>query len=124
MFLLKFLKITDKRYLNALSQAGTIGLHMVSGIVVGVAIGYALDKWFDTSPACLLIFLAVGIAAGFKNVYVDTKRLLAAQKKEDEEYFAASTRGAADKGRESGDAGPKENMGGNGQTRPRNGNGG
>ena len=93
MFLLKFLNITDKRYLNALSQAGTIGLHMVSGIVVGGAIGYALDKWLETGPVCLLIFLAVGIAAGFKNVYVDTRRLLAAQKKEDEEYFAASSSG-------------------------------
>lgn len=93
MFLLKFLNITDKRYLNALSQAGTIGLHLVSGIVVGGAIGYGLDKWLETGPTCLLIFLAVGIVAGFKNVYVDTRRLLAAQKKEDEEYFAASSSG-------------------------------
>ena len=95
MLLLKFLNITDKRYLNALSQAGTIGLHMVSGIVVGGGIGYGLDKWLETGPVCLLIFLAVGIAAGFKNVYVDTRRLLAAQKKEDEEYFAASSSGAS-----------------------------
>lgn len=94
MFLLKLLNITDKRYLNALSQAGTIGLHLVSGIVVGGAIGYGLDKWLETGPTCLLIFLAVGIVAGFKNVYVDTRRLLAAQKKEDEEYFAASSSGS------------------------------
>ena len=95
MFLLKFLNITDKRYLNALSQAGTIGLHMVSGIVVGGGIGYGLDKWLKTEPVCLLIFLAVGIVAGFKNVYVDTRRLLAAQKREDEEYFAASSSGSS-----------------------------
>ncbi len=102
MLLLKFLNITDKRYLNALSQAGTIGLHMVSGIIVGALIGYGLDKWLDTGPTCLLIFLAVGIVAGFKNVYVDTRRLLAAQKREDEERFASSAEdsgpaGSADK---------------------------
>lgn len=117
MLLLKFLQITDKRYLNALSQAGTIGLHMVSGIIVGAGIGYALDRWFDTSPTCLLIFLAIGIVAGFKNVYVDTKRLLAAQKREDEEYFAASARGEADKSREPGDGGTKKNAGADKQTR-------
>ena len=89
MLLLKFFKITDTRYLNALSHAGVIGLHLVSGIVVGALIGYGLDKWLKTSPACLLIFMAVGIVAGFKNVYVDTRRLIAAQKKEDEEVFSA-----------------------------------
>ena len=85
MFLLKFLKITDKRDLNALSQAGVIGMHMVSGIAVGTAIGYALDKWLESSPTCLLIFMLIGIAAGFRNVYVDTRRLLAAQEREDGE---------------------------------------
>ena len=106
MLLLKFLNITDKRYLNALSQAGTIGLHLVSGIVVGGAIGYGLDKWLETGPTCLLIFLAVGIVAGFKNVYVDTKRLLAAQKKEDEEYFAASSSGSSPADTPAGSAKP------------------
>ena len=87
MFLQKFFNITDKRYLNALSTAGTIGLHLVSGIAVGTVIGYALDRWLESSPTCLLIFMTIGIVAGFKNVYVDTRRLLAAQKREDEEYF-------------------------------------
>ena len=124
MFLLKWLNITDKRYLNALSQAGTIGLHMVSGIIVGIAIGYALDRWLDTSPTCLLIFLVIGIVAGFKNVYVDTRRLLAAQKKEDEEYFAASARGSvptddAGKSGRAADAEAGKKTSDNGQTRNR-----
>jgi ATP synthase protein I len=90
MLLKKFFTITDKSYLTALSQAGVIGLHLVSGIIVGALLGHALDRWLDSSPVCTLIFLAVGIVAGFKNVYVDTRRLLATQKKEDEERFAAA----------------------------------
>ncbi len=64
---------------NTLAFAGTIGLHMVSGIVVGGLIGYALDKWFETGPLLTGIFLLIGIAAGFKNVYRDAKRLIASQ---------------------------------------------
>ncbi|MDR2489197.1 MAG: AtpZ/AtpI family protein [Desulfovibrio sp.] len=98
MALLKFFKIDDTRYITALSQAGVIGLHMVSGVAVGTGIGYALDTWLDTAPVWTLIFLGIGIVAGFKNVYVDTRRLLEAQKKEDEEHFAASARDAAPSG--------------------------
>ena len=85
---LNYLNITDKSYFNALSRAGTIGLHMVSGIAVGVVIGYLLDRWLETSPWLTGIFMVLGIVAGFKNVYVDTKRLVASQKEEDEKRFA------------------------------------
>lgn len=65
--------------LSALSIAATIGLHMASGVLVGAVLGYLLDKWLETAPWCLIVFTFVGIIAGFKNVYVDTKRLLALQ---------------------------------------------
>lgn len=88
MFLLKLFHVTDKKYINAMSLAGSIGLHMVSGIVVGTLIGYFLDEWLETSPWLTGIFLILGIVAGFKNVYVDTKRLLAAQKEEEAAHDA------------------------------------
>ncbi len=40
---------------------------LVSGMVVGGAMGYFLDKWLDTSPFLLFIFLIFGIIAGIKN---------------------------------------------------------
>jgi ATP synthase protein I len=83
-------KVTDKGYLNALSRAGTIGLHMVSGITVGTLLGYFLDKWLKTFPWMTGIFMVFGIVAGFKNVYVDTKRLVISQKKEEEQARSAS----------------------------------
>ncbi len=95
--LFKSFKITDKSYLSALSHAGTIGLHMVSGIVVGTLIGYSLDKWLDLYPWLTGIFMFLGIVAGFKNVYVDSKRLLAAQKEEDEKRFSLQAEDSSDK---------------------------
>ena len=84
MFLEKIFNIKDKSYLNSLSQAGAIGLHMVSGVAVGTVIGYALDAWLESSPCCTGIFVVIGIAAGFKNVYVDTRRLVRTQQEEEE----------------------------------------
>lgn len=80
-FLKKFFKL-DQSYLNALSHAGTIGLHMVSGVAVGTVLGWLLDRWLETWPWLTGIFMVVGIVAGFKNVYVDTKKLVQSQKEE------------------------------------------
>ncbi len=33
---------------DLLSNAATIGLHLVSATFVGLAMGYYLDKWLDT----------------------------------------------------------------------------
>ena len=62
--------------MEALSSSGVIGLHMVSGPLVGVAIGYGIDHWFGTHPWGKMVFLFIGIGAGFLNVYRDTQWLL------------------------------------------------
>ncbi len=64
------------------ATAGTMGMHLVSGPLVGFAIGYGLDKWLETSPWCKLIFFIIGIGAGFLNVYEDSKKLLRKMQKE------------------------------------------
>ena len=61
---------------RAMSTVGVIGLHLVSGPLVGFAMGYALDMWLHTSPWCKLIFLFIGIGAGFLNVWRDTQALI------------------------------------------------
>jgi len=42
---------------------------------LGALIGYYMDKWLDTSPWLLLIFVGFGIAAAFKNLYIMYKRI-------------------------------------------------
>ncbi len=65
-----------------LSTAGTMGLHLVSGTIVGAGLGWFLDRWLDTKPWLFLIMLVLGIVAGFMNVYRDAKRLMEEDRRE------------------------------------------
>jgi ATP synthase protein I len=58
---------------------GAIGIEMGASLVVGMGIGWFLDKWLGTRPWCLVVFTAFGIVAGFRNV------IRAARKAADEE---------------------------------------
>ena len=42
---------------------------LFAAVVVGGFIGWAIDRWLGTSPGALIVFLALGTAAGFWNVY-------------------------------------------------------
>ena len=57
-------------------RASVIGLHLVSGIIVGCLAGYWLDEWLGTSPWLKIVFFFLGVAAGFRNAYLDARRLL------------------------------------------------
>jgi ATP synthase protein I len=72
-------KMSDSRkeIMKLLGDFSTIGLTLAASIFVGVGIGYLLDhKLFKgkTAPWLTLIFLGFGIVAGFKNLYMLTKR--------------------------------------------------
>jgi ATP synthase protein I len=53
---------------------GSVGLHLVSGIIVGLAIGYFLDKTFNTNYTFTIIFFFLGILTGFYNMYKDVMK--------------------------------------------------
>ena len=55
---------------------------MVAATFIGLAMGYYLDKWLGTSPWLTLIFLAFGIVAGFRNIFILTTRELKRQEEE------------------------------------------
>lgn len=99
---------------RALAGAGVIGMHLVSGPLVGFAIGYALDCWLDTGPLAGLIGLIIGIAAGFLNVYRDSVLLV---KKMDKKPGAAGRGGRPESpvpvapARAAGQNGPRERAG-------------
>lgn len=75
----------DKRELfKSLGLLSTIGISMVASTLIGLAVGYYLDRWLETSPWLTLLFLLFGIIAGFRNIFILTRRELRRQKQEDE----------------------------------------
>ena len=56
---------------------------MVAASFIGLFIGVYLDKWLETSPWMTLIWLGIGIAAGFRNIFILTRRALHELEKEE-----------------------------------------
>ena len=70
----------DKRQLiRSLSFLSGLGISMVAASFIGLYIGIYLDKWLDTKPWMTLIWLGFGIAAGFRNIFILTRRALREQ---------------------------------------------
>lgn len=59
----------------------SIGIEMGAALVVGMGIGWFLDRTFGTKPWFLVIFTAFGIAAGFRNVIVAARKAAAEEDK-------------------------------------------
>ena len=45
-----------------------VGVELVSALVVGLVIGWMLDRWLGTKPWLLMLFVVLGVAAGVMNV--------------------------------------------------------
>ena len=56
------------KYLN-------IGYYLVTPMLIGVIVGLYLDSQFKSKPLFILIFLFLGIAGTFYNLYKVTKNL-------------------------------------------------
>ncbi len=56
-------------YTRAASTGFRIAIELVSGVVVGGSVGWLLDKWLETTPCMLAVFILLGGCAGFLNVY-------------------------------------------------------
>ncbi len=67
-------KLAEKKVLRSLLDLSTIGLNLVLATFVGLGMGYGLDRVFDkylgmkTSPWFTIIFLILGIIAGFREM--------------------------------------------------------
>jgi len=46
-----------------------VGTEIVASTMIGLTVGFFLDRWFDTRPLFLIIFAILGLAAGFLSLY-------------------------------------------------------
>jgi F0F1-type ATP synthase assembly protein I len=61
---------------RTLGVVSSMGMSFVLAIAIGVFIGLQLDKFFGTNHWFFFIFLLFGIVAGFRNLYIITKRVI------------------------------------------------
>ncbi len=59
-----------KTLIKTLGLVSSMGISVALAIAIGVFIGLKLDEWFGTKPWFFFIFLFIGIAAGFRNIYI------------------------------------------------------
>ncbi len=64
---------------SPLSIAYRLSVELVSGVMVGLGIGYFVDYIFHTRPWGLIVFMIIGSGAGVINVYRTAKRLVNTQ---------------------------------------------
>lgn len=62
-------------FIRFLGMASTVGINFVATTFVGFAVGHwVLDRIFDTDPWFAIIFMLLGIAAGFKYLFKLAKK--------------------------------------------------
>lgn len=73
------LKKRDKSTWDGIEKAAMMGTNFVAHTVVGLVIGYYFDKWLNTAPWGLIVWLLLGIVAGFRDMYVQAMKITRSQ---------------------------------------------
>ncbi len=60
--------------MRELAYFSSLGLSVSLSIFIGLGIGVYLDRRFETSPWMTLVFLGLGIAAGYRNIGLAIKK--------------------------------------------------
>lgn len=68
------MKHDTRRAWRDLAYFSSIGFSVALSVFIGLFVGVYLDRRFETSPWCTLLFLALGIAAAFRNIGIAIKK--------------------------------------------------
>ena len=80
----RFISESTREYLLILARVSSMGIAMVLATVMGLGAGWLVDKYFGTHPWGFFIGLGMGIAAGFRNLFILYKRSERSQERIDQ----------------------------------------
>ena len=58
-----------KAFFRELGKYSALGLEMAISVIIGLAVGYYLDRWLGTSPWLTVVWIGIGFAAGVRSLY-------------------------------------------------------
>ena len=65
--------MTDKQDRRALfrelGRYSALGLELAISVIIGLAVGYYLDKWLGTGPWMKVVWIGIGFSAGIRSLY-------------------------------------------------------
>lgn len=53
----------------------SLGINLVVSSLVGLFIGFYLDKWLNTKPILMFVFFFIGLIAGFRQIIKEMKKI-------------------------------------------------
>jgi ATP synthase protein I len=68
------MKKETRTWIRELAFFSSLGFSVSLSIFIGLGIGVYLDRRFGTSPWLMLVFLGLGIAAGYRNIGLAIKK--------------------------------------------------
>ena len=72
------------KWVDSTTLVMQVGLTMAGSILFCLAIGYYLDKWLNTKPIFIILFILLGIAGGGVTVYRQIMEATAKDEKRDD----------------------------------------
>lgn len=62
-------KNSRKREFTDIARLTSVGIGLVVSVAIGYFAGAAIDRHFHTAPVFTMVFILLGIGAGFLNVF-------------------------------------------------------
>jgi ATP synthase protein I len=69
------MKRETRRWMRDLAYYSSLGLSMALAVFIGLAVGVYLDRVFDAAPTFTLVFLVMGIVAGYRNIAMAIRKI-------------------------------------------------
>jgi ATP synthase protein I len=63
-----------KAFYRELGRYSALGFEMSLSVVIGLGIGYYLDKWLGTAPWLMILWLGFGFGAGVRSLFRAARR--------------------------------------------------